>query len=334
MSVYKRGNVWWIRFQHNGKEIRRPAKTTIKRVAEEFERQVREELGRVSRGGKQRRTFDEMMFRFNAEHLPTLAPSSQERYLISTEHMMTHFSGKYLDQIALGALDRFVSARRQAGATSSTVRRDLACLSSAFRSAIGWDWADQNPIKNMDKRRIRIGPPRTRYLSHEEYAALIDGASPYLKPMIAFAVYTGLRREEQLSLEWDQINYQRREVFLPNTKSGAPRTVPLKPEAITALRSIARHITSPFVFCNGEGERYLRVTRGLAGAARRAGIEDLRWHDLRRTCGSWLLQDGVDIFRVSRWLGHKSVAVTERSYAFLDIADLHDAAQMTRSQND
>jgi integrase len=329
MSIYRRGKVWWIRFQHDGREIRRSAHTTVKRTAEEFEKELREELGRQRRGGEPARTFDDMMLRFTSEHLPDLAPSSQERYIISAQHMVPHFSGLYLHQVTLTKLDQFISYRRREGASASTVRRDLACLSSAYRSAIGWGWADANPVKMMDKRRVKVGDPRTRYLTREEFDRLIEAASPYLRPAIAFAVHTGLRREEQLSLTWDQVHYGRREVFVPVTKTGTPRTVPLTDGAIAALRSIARHISAPWVFCTGEGERYRRLTRGLAGAARRAGIEDLRWHDLRRTCGSWLLQSGVDIFRVSRWLGHKTVAVTERSYAFLNIADLHDAAQMS-----
>lgn len=59
------------------------------------------------------------------------------------------------------------------------------------------------------------------------------------------------------------------------------------------------------------------------------GVKDLRWHDLRRNCGSWMLQRSVDIYTVSRYLGHKSVAVTERSYAFLRTEDLREAVSGT-----
>ena len=178
-----------------------------------------------------------------------------------------------------------------------------------------------------------MSPPRERYLAYDEYLALLEGASAYLKPMITFAVYTGLRREEQLSLMWKQVKFHRNEVYIPVTKTGTARTVPLREESTAALRSIARHITSPYVFCIRDGKRFQRVTRGLAGAAKRAGISDLRWHDLRRTCGSWLLHDGVRIEDVSGWLGHKSIAVTQRHYAFLNISNLHDAAQISAQRN-
>lgn len=68
------------------------------------------------------------------------------------------------------------------------------------------------------------------------------------------------------------------------------------------------------------------MTKGLKGAARRAGIHDLRWHDLRRTCGCRLLQDrGLSTEQVRDWLGHSSVMTTEKAYAFLTIDDLHRA---------
>jgi len=128
-------------------------------------------------------------------------------------------------------------------------------------------------------------------------------------------------------MEWDQVRWDRDEVLIPVTKSGTPRTIPLTAEARSVLESLPRHLHSNFVFAKRDGSRYGKLTRGLAGAAKRAGIKDLRWHDLRRTCGSWMLQDGVSIEVVSKWLGHGSIVVTERSYAFLRTADLHDAAQ-------
>ena len=73
------------------------------------------------------------------------------------------------------------------------------------------------------------------------------------------------------------------------------------------------------------------MTRGLAGAAKRAGIKDLRWHDLRRTCGCRLLQEHrMRMEEVAKWLGHQSMGQTERAYAFLEVDDLH--AAMARSQ--
>lgn len=136
---------------------------------------------------------------------------------------------------------------------------------------------------------------------------------------------------ELFTLEWNQINHDRRELILHVTKTDTPRAAPLTvfgDMAYNCLKKHPRHISSRFVFCKKEtGEPHQCKTRGLNAAVIKAGIKHCTWHDLRRTCGSWLLQSGMDIFRVSRWLGHKSVATTERSYAFLNSQSLHEAAQ-------
>ncbi len=268
------------------------------------------------------------MERFILEHLPTLRPSAARRYRTSARMLHPHFQGLWLDQITRGRLSTYITTRRRGGASSATLRRDLACLSSMIQLAIAWDWCDANPVKALDKRQIKESEPRRRYLSEAEYDALLGAASDYLRPMIVFSVEPGLRLEEQLSMEWNQVNLTRGELFLPRTKSGTPRTVPLSTAAAELLPRHPRHLHSTYVFCKKDGSRYSKVTRGLAGAAKRAGISDLRWHDLRRTCGSWMIQRGVDVFRVSRFLGHKSVAVTERSYGFLRAEDLHEAVRV------
>jgi len=94
--------------------------------------------------------------------------------------------------------------------------------------------------------------------------------------------------------------------------------VPLTPRALEVLGQQRCHWTSPYVFWKGDGSRYSRFTRGLAGAAKRAGITHVQWNDLRRTCGCRLLQErGLDLHKLSSWLGHRSVRVTERTDAFL-----------------
>lgn len=332
MSIYRRNEIWWVRFRHQGQHIRRSARTRSRRVAEEYERQLREEYSRLARGGKERRTFNEVMARFVNEHLPNLRPESARRYVTSIHALKPYFDGLYVDEITRGRISEFIAARRRIVSTTS-VRRDLACLSSALELAIIWEWADQNPVKAINKRHLKLleAPPRTRYLTHTEYDRLLRHAQPYLRPLIVFAVATGLRLEEQLSLRWQNVDFPERKVFVPRTKTGTPREVPLTEEVVSVLRTLPHHINSPYVFCKRDGSRYGKLTRGLSGAANRAGVENLRWHDLRRTCGSWLLQGGMDMKKVSQWLGHKSIAVTERSYAFLRTEDLLGSAQK-RSQ--
>jgi integrase len=186
---------------------------------------------------------------------------------------------------------------------------------------------ENNPVRTYPKRHLRESRPRTRILIRNEQNRLILASKAYMRLPIRFALATGLRLEEQLSLTWGQINFQKKEIFIPETKSGSPRTIPLTEEARKALDQISPVTGSPYVFCNKDGRRYQRFTRGFNTAVKRAGLIDVQWHDLRRTCGSQLLNDGNEMILVSRWLGHKSIAVTERGYAFLAPESLHKAAQ-------
>ena len=221
MSVYKRGRIWWIRFQAAGITIRQSSRSRSRRVAEGFEVELREEHACLRRGGKPRMTFDDMMARFVREHFPTLRPSAGDRYAVSIKALRRHFGGVPLDGIGRGALSDFVTARRKE-VTTTTVRRDLACLSSACEDAIGWDWLDANPIKAFSRRALPEGKPRTRYLTGEEYDRLIAGAVPHTAALIRFAVATGLRKEEQLGLVWTAVDLARKEARLDSTKRAHP----------------------------------------------------------------------------------------------------------------
>ena len=109
------------------------------------------------------------------------------------------------------------------------------------------------------------------------------------------------------------------------TKSGRARKVPLPERARTILGTLPRYLDSPYVLVNSETRtRYVQMNKGLNGAVRRAKkIADLCWHDLRRTAGCrWLQRDGKSMEEVSVLLGHSSVLVTEKSYAFFEAEEI------------
>lgn len=329
-GIYKRGAIWWARRQRGGREFRESLKTSDRRVAERRYAEWLSRLDAISWGDRPRRSFAEAVERFIAEHCATLKPASARRYGVSLKHLAETLEPLYLDQITRDRLADFEGWRRAAGATAPTVRRDFACLSSLLTSCEDWDWIDEgsNLVPGYMKRRARRGlreaPPRTRYLSEAEEAALLSAATPAVRSAIAMAIDTGLRREEQFSLTWPQIDVARGMIQTTRrTKSGRLRSVPLPDRSAQILAHLSRQktrgpIATLYVFRHDDGNRLVNMEKGLKGAARRAGIKDLRWHDLRRTAGCRWLQRGRSMEEVSILLGHSSVTVTERSYAFLD----------------
>jgi integrase len=330
-GVYKRGKTWYGRVTRGGKEHRRSLETSSKSVAEERFRKWLDELKATDWGGRPRRTFDEAAQRFVAEHFKTIREKSAKRYMVSLNNLTDHFQGVYLDDIDNDKLLQFEMKRRDAKVSSSTIRRDLACLGVMLSLACDmWRWADSNSVPKFLKKRgktvLKEGKPRTRYLDHdEERRTLISaGSHSMLHAAIIFAIDVGARDHEQLGLRWPQINLAKKEVTLAG-KGGKTRVVPLLPRVLAMLAALPRHSEGKYVFWHDDGVKYLRLYRPLQTALKRAGVTDhVQWHDLRRTCGCRLLQDHrMPMEQVSRWLGHSSVAVTEKHYAFLKVDQLH-----------
>jgi integrase len=322
-KLYRRGTTWWIRAQRDNKEIRRSLKTKDRKVAERRSRSWLNELEARNWGEKPRRGYAEAEEKFIREHLTAIKPRAAQRYGVSLKHLSEHFGDKTLDQITSSELSDFETKRRIQGVTPSTIRRDLACLSSLVTSCVDWEWIDSNIVpaylRRRSKRGLKEGAPRTRYLSEPEESALLQAATPEVRQAIILAIDTGLRREELFSLRWSQIDLDRPIInTTTKTKSGRPRSVPLPERSRSILP--APPSADGFVLVNPETKtRYVQMNKGLSGAVRRAGIDRLQWHDLRRTAGCrWLQRDAKSIMEVSILLGHSSVQVTEQRYAFLE----------------
>lgn len=263
------------------------------------------------------------------EHFPTIKKSSATRYAVSLKNLSKVLDGKNIQQVTPALLSEFETVRRSEGATAPTIRRDLACLSCILSYCEEWEWIDdgKNIVPSYLRRRRRRGlkeaPGRTRYLTLEEEVALISVCSEPCRTAIILSVDTGLRDQEVMSLKWEQIDFRNGTIkTTTKTKSGRSRFAPLAQRSAQILERRPRHFTSPFVFYHPDGKRYGRMDKAFETAVRKAEVKDVRWHDLRRTFGVRRLRGegckAASMEEVSTMLGHSSVAVTEKSYAFLD----------------
>jgi integrase len=182
-----------------------------------------------------------------------------------------------------------------------------------YNVAIDWGFTRENPV-----RRVRFYPEKDnlkeRLLAAEEEDRLLEAASAHLRPILMVALNTGMRRGEILNLNWGQISLQAREIRIENTKSGRQRVVDINSllfKQITELK--AKAANCQYVFLNPKtGKPFTKLQKSFQGACRRARIKDLRFHDLRHTFASRLIERGVDIIRVKELLGHSTVKITER----------------------
>lgn len=343
-NLYRREKIWWFNKHFKKKRVRFSLETESLEEAQARRDRIIADMKAGQWNEHRERTLNEAVDRWVDEHLPTLKPSAAERYRVSLVHLIEHFDQTPIHAIRSARLNDFEQMRRSHGVTGTTIRRDLGCLSSLVSSCEMWEWVEVNPVKAYMRNRARNGlseaEPRTRYLSHTEEAAVLQKAPQKAAKAIAFAIDTGLRKEEQFSLLKSDIDLANRCIVVRRevTKTTRSRRVPLTERAQRLAEELLQGSRGPYLFTTQSGKRYSPTSptnyEALQKGVKRAGItEHVRWHDLRRTCGCRLLQDyGYAMHEVSAWLGHTSIKVTEQRYAFLDEDRLGDKIRRQESQ--
>lgn len=207
----------------------------------------------------------------------------------------------------LGAPTSGHGHRRTKPRSASTVRSYLQTLSAAFRVGVReLRWCEANPVR--DVTLPRAAPGRTRFLSDLERSTLLSACkaseSPSLYAFVLLALTTGARRGELYALRWSDVDLVRRWAIFPLTKNGTARGVPLVPQVVIELRAqLPRSASRVFPEV---------MTRAWNTAVRNAGLTDFRFHDLRHSAASRLVQSGANLVEVAQLLGHKDIRMTQR----------------------
>ena len=219
---------------------------------------------------------------------------------------------------------------RVAAATVNTV---LGTLSSAFTFFVGRDWIEVNPCQGVKRLKpdARVFP---WIQSAEVITRLLGELTMKWRTLVAVLIGTGIRLDEALHLRWDDIDLEHRIITIHRgkkgtTKSGKVRRVPIFDSALAVLEEmkLARG-GNVLLWPGGKPGKSLSqpsIRKPFKAALTRAGLpKEIRLHDLRHSFASLFLADGGDIFKLSRILGHHSVAITERVYAHLKPTAFHE----------
>jgi integrase len=196
----------------------------------------------------------------------------------------------------------------------NTIRLEIALLSHLFEVARR-EWGMeglQNPCRTI---RLPAGSRRReRRLEGDEEARLLDAIekamprSPGVRALLLVAIETGMRQGELLGLRWSDVDLSRRVAHLDDTKSGDPRNVPLSLRAVEALRAIPRRIDGRIF-----GVTQDALIRGFSRACKLAGIEGLRFHDLRHEAAS-RLAGLLQAHELAKMFGWRTLAMALRYY--------------------
>ncbi|EAM3330211.1 site-specific integrase [Salmonella enterica] len=352
MSIFRRGEIWYASYSTpGGKRIKESLGTSDKRLATELHDKRKAELWRVDRlGDFPDVTFDDACMRWLEEKAEKKSLKDDRSRMA---FWLAHFEGVRLkdvtEQKIYSAVNK-MSNRKQLEiwkikaavaqkngepapvysakpVTTSPKAKHLALMKAILRAAErDWKWLEKAPVIKIPSVRNK----RVRWLEKEEAKRLIDECPEPLKSVVKFALATGLRKSNIMNLEWQQIDMQRRVAWVnpEDSKSNRAIGVALNDTACKVLRDqIGKHHKWVFVHttaakrADGTSTPAVRKMRidsktSWLSACRRAGIEDFRFHDLRHTWASWLIQSGVPLSVLQEMGGWESIEMVRR-YAHL-----------------
>ena len=317
MSLFKRGSTWWIDFTTpSGERIRCTANTEDKSEAQELHDKLKSDAWRVSKlSEKPKRTWGEAALKWLAE----------------TRHKATHEQDKgkfrwlqqYLQGRLLEAIDReliaVIDETKAQQSSPATAIRHLALIRAVLRKVVHeWEWIDKAPKVKLYREAKR----RVRWITPEQAKRLLGELPEHQRNVVLFALATGLRQSNVIELEWSQVDLERGVAWIhaDQAKGRKDIHVSLNSIALGVLqRQTGKHRIRVFTF-RGKPIKQAN-TKAWKNALKRAEIENFRWHDLRHTWASWLVQNGTPLNVVQEMGAWESEGMVRR-YAHLAPAQL------------
>ncbi len=278
--------------------------------------------------------------------IPTLKAFAYERYLpfvkqtkrswktdevVVRKHILPALGRYYLDEITTPMVLKMMTDMRAAGFAAGTCNRPVIFL--RYMLNVAHDWGvprlERNPAKKVP---LFEEPKRQRFLSAYEMRALMDALKNDENEQAAQAIelllLTGGRRNEITQARWEHVNLEQKTMLVPLSKSGKPRTISLNQAAADLIRQLPSRGESEWLFPSPRtGRPCPALYYPWVRVRDRAGLKNLRLHDLRHSYASNLVNGGVSLYVVQQLLGHSSPATTQR-YAHLQQDTLGKATEV------
>jgi integrase len=314
MSLYKRPGSphYWCRFTLGGRRIRHSTGATDRKTAEEFEHRLQGRIWRETRLGERTGNWNQAVKKW----------SEGRRVRDSTQHRdkeITAWFSVAIGQLPLSSINSDVidSAKKRLirNRAPATANRYLAVMRAILRAAVNWGWLGHAPQIQL----FTLAQIEPRFITRDQFATLLEELPAHMKPVAQFAVLTGLRTKNIRELVWSRVDLERAHVWIPaqSTKGGRAIGIALSEDAVTVLKGINRTESQERVFLfKGRPVSNAYGKAAWRKACKRAGLAGLRFHDLRHTWASWLMQSGVPAYAIQSLGGWASPKMVER-YAHL-----------------
>ena len=314
-------------------------KTDAKKWAQDTESAIRD--GRHFKTAEAKKhTVAEMIERYSSQVLPNKPKSSKNQQIHLRwwkdrigYYMLSDISSAMISQCRDELLNGEIAGGKKRG--PATVARYMTTMSYVVNIALKeWEWLEINPFSRVKKPTEPRG--RVRFLDDDERSRLLEvclaSSHRSLYPIVILAISTGMWQGEILDLKWKNIDLNRSQLALHETKNNERRAVPivgLAHEVLTRLSKI-RRIDSPLVFPGKDPKTPTTIRKAWGAVLQQAEIEDFRFHDLRHTTASYLAMNGATLAEIAEVLGHKTLQMVKR-YAHL--SEAHTSSVVERMNN-
>jgi integrase len=209
--------------------------------------------------------------------------------------------------------------------------RVLALIRKMLNCARQWGFVSETYVNPASGIPLHPEKSRDRWVTQQELPrlakAIDEELNVYARAALWLYLLTGVRKNELLGAKWDDIDWDRKELRLSETKAGRVHYVPLSEPAIATLKTLPHEETNPYILPGArKGQHLVNISKPWLRVRKAAGVEDVRLHDLRRTVGSWLAQAGNDLHLIGKVLNHSNLA-TSAVYARFSQDVVHQALE-------
>jgi integrase len=355
--VRKRRGKWVVDFRDQAR-VRRWETFRTRKEADEALDEYKQQMKKGTYcPERQQLMFEELVEEFRAAHIATQVREATRRDYESCFacHLLPHFNGWKVRAITVAAVERYRDSMLKAGHGRRTINKALTLLGSMCRHAVKNGWMATNPVSMVAKLRDDTEhdeqPIEDNVLRPSEIQRMLAAADESYRVLFMTAVLTGLRAGELFALRWSDVDWNARQLIVrrslsrsggfqqPKTKAGR-RRVDLSELLVTELKrwklkcpkeqrdDDVEPLDLMFPNTAGKPENHSNVVRrGFKPALRRAGLREIRFHDLRHTFASLLIDNQEHPKYIQSQMGHSSIKVTMDVYGHLMSATNARAAE-------
>lgn len=336
-NLFRRGEIWWLRATVNGKEFRESLRTSDVKAARRLRDKRLKQIKADIWHGEDQVSWGDAVLAWAHHSAGQIAPKTAKRYAVSLQQCLPHMEGKTVREIDGKTISSLIASRKRMGATAATIRRDLTAISRVLVYAESRDWREGNPTLSkrriLEERRDPIELPQPGSI-----ALLLESSSSRFAALVKAAQLTGCRQDELVTAEWRRYD-QKAGTLEVIGKGNKRRTIELSSSASAHFSAQPHTLGSPLIFCRESGEPFTQAASDFCHFRRLIEKTDksfhrFRFHDLRHLFAVEALRSGaMDIYTLSRHLGHTSVKTTEIYLEFLTpkeaVEAKHGSAQNT-----